>query len=379
MNHLIEILYLTPLLICILWFISILVTLLNKDNLFKVPLLLFFLNSMLALIMSNLYERQLHIHFLFLYVPAVFSALSMFPLYYIYIRKLTSPGEYYFLKWYKHLLVPFFAMLIALILVFAKTSTVERLDWIHNLVFEEPRDDLHYSLLNNMDSIFRKLFLVISVIYFYLTTKIIHEYKSIIKQFFSNYERVSLYWFNTFKYSYFLTIIAAFTYFSLSRFVTSQTVVLPVITHFLLAIFFWNIGYYGKQQNKIFYVEELPDTNNSKTTYEKIGLETKLLEQLDEKQAYREKDLTLSKLALLIGTNKSYLSRYINQELNTNFNDLINEKRVLYAKELLLNENRNLYDICEISGFNSMSSFYRAFKKFAGTTPNTYDKDSDSK
>src|SRR5690606_30495915 len=104
-----------------------------------------------------------------------------------------------------------------------------RIQWIRNLVLEDMRIDRSYSYLNIQDSILRKLFLVLSVAYFYLTVRTINNYKSTIKQFFSNDDDVSLPWFTTFKYSYYLTIVAAFAYFTLGRYATSQTVVLPVI------------------------------------------------------------------------------------------------------------------------------------------------------
>lgn len=331
--------------------------------------MIFLLNSVLALIMSNLYERQHPIPFLKLYVPAVFSALSMFPLYYIYIKKLVSIDKYGFKQWYKHLMIPFLCMILGWILVYQTTTSEGRFEWISNLVFEKPRVSLQYAYLNTFDSVMRKLFLVLSVIYFYLTIRTINDYKTTINQFFSNYESVSLSWFTIFKYSYSLSILAAFAYFSLGRYATSQTVILPLISHCLLAVFFWNAGYFGKQQNRIHIETDSNAEVDTSSIYDKIGIGLKLLEQLDEKQVYRDKDLSLVKLAQLIGTNRSYLSNYINQELNTNFNDLINEKRVNYAQILLANEDMKVYEICEVSGFNSISSFYRAFKKFTGYTP----------
>lgn len=260
-------------------------------------------------------------------------------------------------------------MILGWVLVYQMTTAKGRFEWISNLVFGTPRENSKYIYLYTFDSLMRKLFLVLTVIYFYLTIRTINDYKTTIKQFFSNYERVSLSWFTMFKYSYSLTILAAFAYFSLERYATSQTIILPLISHCLLAVFFWNAGYYGKQQNKIHLETDPNDETETSNGYDKVGIGLKLLEQLGEKQVYRDKDLTLVKLAQLIGTNRSYLSNYINQELNTNFNDLINEKRVNYAQILLVQEDKKVYEICELSGFNSTSSFYRAFKKFTGYTP----------
>ena len=90
---------------------------------------------------------------------------------------------------------------------------------------------------------------------------------------------------------------------------------------------------------------------------------------------YLESDLTLSKLAKLFGKSNQKISEIINQYSGKNFNDFINHFRVEEAKIKLLAKENKQYTIATIAfdvGFNSLSSFNYAFKKFVGVTPSAF-------
>lgn len=101
------------------------------------------------------------------------------------------------------------------------------------------------------------------------------------------------------------------------------------------------------------------------------------LDQLNrEKQPYLNPSLTLSDLASMLGTNQSYMSAFLNQKLGLNFNDYLNSLRIQYASKLLLNPEKkySIEQVFEMSGFNSKSTFYTAFKKHAGVSPAAFVK-----
>lgn len=84
-------------------------------------------------------------------------------------------------------------------------------------------------------------------------------------------------------------------------------------------------------------------------------------------------ELTLSDLARSIGTNRSYLSEYFNHECNTSFSDYVNNLRLSYAENLMIsNRETSIVEIAYASGFNSISTFRRAFVKKFGLTPSQY-------
>lgn len=78
-----------------------------------------------------------------------------------------------------------------------------------------------------------------------------------------------------------------------------------------------------------------------------------------------------------IGTNRTYLSSYFNNKLNITFYDYINNLRIeKTGKQLLATYpyTMNIDEIAERSGFNSTSTFRRAFFKNTGMTPLQYRK-----
>ena len=90
---------------------------------------------------------------------------------------------------------------------------------------------------------------------------------------------------------------------------------------------------------------------------------------------YRNPELTLSDLAIHLGTNPSFLSKMINRSFEKNFNDFVNEYRVMEVKGQLSNPelaNLTIMSLAYDAGFNSKATFNRAFKKFTGDSPKTY-------
>jgi AraC-like DNA-binding protein len=95
-----------------------------------------------------------------------------------------------------------------------------------------------------------------------------------------------------------------------------------------------------------------------------------------EKRYFQDNMLTLQKLAQHLGTNRQYLSNYINQIKGMTFYDYINDFRLNEAKTLLegkgTDNQYSLEDISVMSGFNSYATFLRSFKKKFGQTPSQY-------
>lgn len=101
----------------------------------------------------------------------------------------------------------------------------------------------------------------------------------------------------------------------------------------------------------------------------------KLNEMLTNQRVYIEPELTLTELAKKMGTNASLLSKVINTRYGMSFNDLINKLRVEEAIRLIGEtkyKNLNLLAVAFDAGFNSKSTFNRAFKKMTGKNPKHY-------
>jgi YesN/AraC family two-component response regulator len=102
-----------------------------------------------------------------------------------------------------------------------------------------------------------------------------------------------------------------------------------------------------------------------------------LIETMERGKPFLDSDLTIDKLAGTLNINRSYLSQIINECGEKSFHDFINSFRVEEAKRLLLKTNEKEFSNLQIGfkvGFSSKSTFYFAFKKIAGLTPNEFRK-----
>jgi AraC-like DNA-binding protein len=82
--------------------------------------------------------------------------------------------------------------------------------------------------------------------------------------------------------------------------------------------------------------------------------------------------LTLDQVAKELGISKFLLSRIFSEQLHISFRDYLNSRRSALAQIMLQSTSQPVTDIAFDSGFNSLRSFYRAFRKEYGITPNEF-------
>ncbi|WP_222981604.1 helix-turn-helix domain-containing protein [Flagellimonas meishanensis] len=106
----------------------------------------------------------------------------------------------------------------------------------------------------------------------------------------------------------------------------------------------------------------------------------KLMNLMEFEKPYLNPELKLDDLAQMLGISRHHTSQVINQHFDKGFFDFINEYRIEEAKSILINdkmadEDPNIIEILYAVGFNNKASFYKAFKKFVGTSPTNYIND----
>ncbi|NMN03780.1 MULTISPECIES: AraC family transcriptional regulator [unclassified Novosphingobium] len=88
---------------------------------------------------------------------------------------------------------------------------------------------------------------------------------------------------------------------------------------------------------------------------------------------WREPELDLPTMAARLGTNRSHLSRALNDGLGVSFSTFVNGLRAeAVAERLRAGDTSNLLPLALGMGFNSKASFNRAFSARFGVTPTAY-------
>ena len=97
----------------------------------------------------------------------------------------------------------------------------------------------------------------------------------------------------------------------------------------------------------------------------------KAIEYINE---HYNENLTLQKVAEIVGISSGYLSTLFNQELKCGFADYLNKIRVDKACIYLGQNYFKSYEVAYKVGFNDEKYFSKVFKKFIGKSPSEYRK-----
>ena len=82
----------------------------------------------------------------------------------------------------------------------------------------------------------------------------------------------------------------------------------------------------------------------------------------------------IKRMVEISGKSQEHLSRSLKKYYNTTLSEYINELRLSYAYNLIINTNLKITDICYEAGFGNLASFYTLFQKNYGTSPKNFRK-----
>lgn len=153
-----------------------------------------------------------------------------------------------------------------------------------------------------------------------------------------------------------------------------------ISVNFYIAISFINYAQlYGRLIQAEVTEQDRMDTtaeeqkNSSIDNYE--SLFGKHVEQWISEKKYLEAQLTIEDMAGEMGTNKLYMSRYINSKYGASFSAWITQLRLEEAKNYMLqNPNVKQEEVAFHSGFSSSSYFSKVFSRVEGMTPAAWRK-----
>lgn len=110
----------------------------------------------------------------------------------------------------------------------------------------------------------------------------------------------------------------------------------------------------------------MPSSGSQKSYEEKFHT---VLDYIDR---HYDEDLTLEHVAAVAGFSKFHFSRTFKQLSGYNFYDYLLHRRIKSSEALLMQPGLSISQIALQSGFSSVSTFNRTFKKLKGCTPTQY-------
>lgn len=308
--------------------------------------------------------------------------LSVFPLYYLYIKSLTQ--EKSISRASLLVFLPAIVLSLSSAILFVAMSNHEVNNFVYGYLYKEVPITTYSTLLKLQIAIHyieRVTFALLLVPCTYFSWKHIFEYEKKIREFYSTTENRSLNWTVNLLIATIITAVFAFILNTVGKSFFVDDFSLLIIPSLFFSALLYTIGYLGTAQ--AFSIEDykkdlLEDKfvkNISNYNVVKSKLHTQITRLLEEDQIFRNCDLRITDISRTLNTNRTYISNIINTDFNCSFCDLINHYRVNYSKQLLLHQNAYILEyVSNESGFASVNSFLRAFKKETGITPGQFRK-----
>ena len=106
----------------------------------------------------------------------------------------------------------------------------------------------------------------------------------------------------------------------------------------------------------------------SNKTFQKISLACRYI------QENCDRDLSLTEVSDYLGFSTYYFSRVFKQVTACSFMEYLTTQRVKHSQTLLANSELSVTEVAYQSGFNSIATFNRAFRKCRGCSPSEYRK-----
>lgn len=335
----------------------------------------------------------------------VFTSLAGYPLYYYYIRLLTTDTK---IEWkWSWILIPSILLSLYSFIIYFLMSPQELDIFIKGIMYHQKEYKVEpFPTLVRLQQVrlvlFKVIFLVQIVLTIFFGLKLISDYNKKLKDFYSNTKGKDLTPIRWVLIAFiFASVISAISSIVGKDFFVDREdlIIVPSLTHSMFLFFIIYVGY--KQNFTIQdFEEDVKDYKKKKAlqevqTLKKPIIDTSTNEEIEEaldhdkneelKQAmidlvekekwFTKPDIRLTDIALHLGSNRTYVSHIVNEQMNTNFCDWINGYRLDYAKTLLNDKEHDyltLTEISEMSGFSSVSMFYRVFKEKVGLTPGKY-------
>ena len=351
-----------------------------------------FMTSAFALFSSHsVYYQNQQSLYLYFDLIFIFNALAVYPLYYLYIKVLTSAS---FTPKDIQLFIPAVSVTLLSGVVYLLMPAPVRETYIQQYLFGNGSVQGAHILI----VIQKILCYILQIIYLiqigYFVYKIIKDittYNDRIENYYSETTNRTVHWAKNILYSFVVMSVVCILPNFLGRYYFMQYSTMLIIVAVLFSILLLIFGILGNLQNYSVHnfetekkdadlapiddiANEAIPINNDSTGHRQV-IKQNLIKLIECEKIYSQPDIKINDIAKKLCTNRSYLSQIINQDYLCSFSTFINKYRIAEAKKMLADKQYAYLTLETISaevGFGSLHSFIRAFKEQENITPGKY-------
>lgn len=301
-----------------------------------------------------------------LYVSA---NLTVYPLYLIYIIRLTS-------KWravYWLMLLPGLLVIMATGTGYIVMTDEEDRMFVHNYLYHNSQTGLtDMALFQAYIRQFCKLVFAIEVIAtVVIGSMMIRRYDRMVDEFYADTDDKSMRNIQSILYLVLTIAVLSFIVNIIGRARFTDHEIILTTTSLMFSALLFAIGYEGLHRH--FSIIDMRTNKEQVSNDDSAALKDAVNRSMTERiialvendKIYLQPDLKLDDLAQMMHTNRTYIYQAVNQQMGISFNEFINRYRIAHAKRLMASDpTLSMNDVALLSGFASLSSFYRNMKKY---------------
>ena len=301
-----------------------------------------------------------------LYVSA---NLTVYPLYLIYIIRLTS-------KWravYWLMLLPGLLAIMATGTGYIFMTDEEDRMFVHNYLYHNSQTGLtDMALFQAYIRQFCKLVFAIEVIAtVVIGSMMIRRYDRMVDEFYADTDDKSMRNIQSILYLVLTIAILSFIVNIIGRARFTDHEIILTTTSLTFSALLFAIGYEGLHRH--FSIIDMRTNKEQVSNDDSAALKDAVNRSMTERiialvendKIYLQPDLKLDDVAQMMHTNRTYIYQAVNQQMGISFNEFINRYRIAHAKRLMASDpTLSMNDVALQSGFASLSSFYRNMKKY---------------
>ena len=292
--------------------------------------------------------------------------LALGPLIYFYVLKITKPEHKF--KWKD--LLHFCPLVLEQAVLMLEINESNRTG----------ADTYATSVFQQLNPVLQLLIFVSLITYLYKSHRLIENFYRRLQPVMMDRSRLEFRWLRRLLGATAVLWILWITYAAVDYFGYSNQLGVHVYYPFYIffvAIIIWTAAAAFLKPQAALLVQPAP-TIKASPSNELRQKAARLKRMLSENRYYEDPELSLGALAEKLDWSPHELSRIINTIFKKSFNDFINDYRIEEVIAKMQNPAYKKFTLLGIafdSGFNSKTTFSRAFRRITGTTPGEYSND----